>query len=189
MTLALLSTSLLGCNERNALGLPLVRIDSAYLRRERRFTLIGYLVEACHLERAFDEAQARGAVFYDEPFIIENFLTDSLEGPIDWPYWLDRPARLAMVDAYRDGDLRSATPEEIITPYPKSEASDDAEGRIAPIDLGSAFAENAAECSTMASHHSPNTRSDDDPIGPTFTRASNSSCRRRETSANGRATW
>jgi hypothetical protein len=101
-----------------------VRIDSAYLRRERRFTLIGYLVEACHLERAFDEAQARGAVF-----IIENFLTDSLEGPIDWPYWLDRPARLAMVDAYRDGDLRSATPEEIITPYPKSEASDDAEGR------------------------------------------------------------
>lgn len=32
-----------------------------------------------------------------------------------------------MVDAYRDGDLRSATPEEIITPYPKSEASDDAE--------------------------------------------------------------
>lgn len=62
-------------------------------------------------------------------------------------------------------------------------------GGIAPIDLGSAFAENAAECSTMASHHSPDTRSDDDPIGPTFTRASNSSCRRRETSANGRATW
>lgn len=109
------------------LGLPLVRIDSAYLRRERRFTLIGYLVEAWHLERAFDEAQARGAVPYDEPFIIENFLTDSLDGPIDWPYWLDRPARLAMVGAHRNRELRSATPEEIITPYPKSEAADDAE--------------------------------------------------------------
>jgi hypothetical protein len=106
---------------------PLVRIDSAYLRRERRFTLIGYLVEAWDLERAFYEAQERGTVPYDEPFIIENFLSDSLGGAIDWPYWLDHPARLDMVAAYRAGKLRSQTPEEIVTPYPDVGSPDDAE--------------------------------------------------------------
>lgn len=43
-------------------ALPLVRIDSAYLRRERRFTLIGYLLEAWHMERSFDAAQERGEI-------------------------------------------------------------------------------------------------------------------------------
>jgi hypothetical protein len=106
---------------------PLVRIDSAYLRRQRRFTLIGYLLEAWSLERAFYDAQQRGSVPYDEPFIIENFLSDSVTGPIDFPYWLDRPARLEMVAARRAGKLRSQTPEEIITPYPDGNPADDAE--------------------------------------------------------------
>lgn len=108
-------------------GFPLVRIDSAYLHRQRRFTLIGYLLEAWSLERAFSEAQERGSVPYDEPFIIENVLSDSLTGPADFPYWLDRPARLEMVSARRAGKLRSQTPEEIITPYPDGNLADDAE--------------------------------------------------------------
>jgi hypothetical protein len=103
---------------------PLVRIDSAYLRRERRFTLIGYLVEAWNLERGFDEAQADGQIPYDEPFIIENVIADSLSGPADFPYWLDRPARLQMVAARRAGKLLSQTPEEILTPFPDEGASD-----------------------------------------------------------------
>lgn len=109
------------------LGLPLIRIDSQYLRRERRFTLIGYLVEVWHLERAFDEAQRRGHIPHDEPFIPENVIADSLGASPDWPYWLDRPARLAMVDARRAGKLVSQTPEEITTPWPDVEKPDDHE--------------------------------------------------------------
>lgn len=111
------------------LGLPLVRIGSEYLRRERRFTLIGYLVEVWNLERGFTEAQEQGQVPWDEPFMPEVILADSLDLPlkVDFPYWLDRPARLAMVQAKREGKLLSQTPEELITPWPPGDAPDRAE--------------------------------------------------------------
>jgi hypothetical protein len=109
------------------LGLPLVRIGSEYLRRERRFTLIGYLVEVWHLERAFTEAQQRGQIPWDEPFDPALVITDSLWSPIDFPYWLDRPARLAMVTAEREGKLVSPVPEELVTPWPQTGARDEAE--------------------------------------------------------------
>jgi hypothetical protein len=108
------------------LGIPLVQIGSEYLQRQRRFTLIGYLVEVWHLERAFDEAQRRGDIPWDEPFIPENVLADSLDSAVDFPYWLDRPARLRMVDAERAGWLVSRVPEELITPWPTGE-TDEAE--------------------------------------------------------------
>jgi hypothetical protein len=107
--------------------LPLVRIGSEYLQRERRFTLIGYLVEVWHLERTFEEAQQRGEIPWDEPFIPENVLAGSLEAEIDFPYWLDRPARLRMVEAERAGRLVSHTPEQITTPWPASDSTDRAE--------------------------------------------------------------
>jgi hypothetical protein len=106
---------------------PLVRIGSEYLRRERRFTLIGYLVEVWHLERAFDDAQRRGHISWDEPFIPENVLADSLASEIDFPYWLDRPARLRMMAAERAGWLVSPVPEELITPWPAAGETEEAE--------------------------------------------------------------
>jgi hypothetical protein len=109
------------------LGLPLVRIGSEYLRRERRFTLIGYLVEVWHLERAFADAQESGQIPFDEPFIPELVISDSLHSPPDFPFWLDRPARLMMVAARRAGHLISQTPEELITPWPPRGSADSAE--------------------------------------------------------------
>jgi hypothetical protein len=101
-----------------SLGLPLVRIGSEYLRRERRFTLIGYLVEVWQLQRSFDEAQQSGQIPFDEIFAPELVLTDSMFGPINFPYWLERPARLRIIEAERAGRSASHSPEEIITPWP-----------------------------------------------------------------------
>jgi Protein of unknown function (DUF2726) len=107
------------------LGLPLVRIGSEFLRRERRFTLIGYLVEVWHLERAFAEAQSDGRIPWDEPFIPESILAESMESEVEWPYWLDRPARLEMFDAYGAGQLKFYVPEQLTTPWPRGDAPDE----------------------------------------------------------------
>ncbi len=67
------------------LGLPLVRIGSEYLQRERRFTLIGYLVEVWSLERAFASAQESGMIPCDEPFMPQMIIADSVQGESDFP--------------------------------------------------------------------------------------------------------
>ncbi|MEJ7785692.1 MAG: hypothetical protein WKF96_12880 [Solirubrobacteraceae bacterium] len=54
-------------------------------------------------------------------------LADSGSSGADWPYWLDRPARICMVEARRRGRLVSQTPLEIVTPYPDHGLPDDAE--------------------------------------------------------------
>jgi very-short-patch-repair endonuclease len=113
------------------LGLPLVRIGSEYLQRERRFTLIGYLVEVWNLEREFSAAQDQGLIPEDEPFIPEMVvaeIADPVEATkVEWPYWLDRPARLLMVEAASAGRLVSRTPEELVTPWPAPGIPDDVE--------------------------------------------------------------
>lgn len=113
---------------------PLIRIGSSYLSRERRFTLIGYLVEVWHLERAFREAQESGRIPRDEPFdpalVISDSIPDVLNGEplnLDFPYWLERPARLQFVAAEAKGLILARTPEEIVTPWPRHGEPDKAE--------------------------------------------------------------
>jgi Protein of unknown function (DUF2726) len=113
---------------------PVIRIGSAYLERERRFTLIGYLVEVWHLERAFGEAQDSGQIPWDEPFdpmlVVSDSIPDVTKGErakIDFPHWLERPARLQFVTAERDGLVVSRTPEEIVTPWPARDEADESE--------------------------------------------------------------
>lgn len=100
------------------LGLPLVRIGSEFLKRERRFTLIGYLVEVWALERAFSEAQAAGTIPPDEPFMPENVIAESIDSAVSWPYWLDLPARLRVNRAHGEGLVRLPGLEELTTPWP-----------------------------------------------------------------------
>jgi very-short-patch-repair endonuclease len=109
------------------LGLPLVRIGSEYLQRERRFTLIGYLVEMWSFERDFTAAQESGMVPFDEPFMPQMVIASSVDGPRDFPYWLERPARLRMVAVESAGKVVSRTPEELITPWPAHGNPDTAE--------------------------------------------------------------
>ena len=115
---------------------PLIRIGSSYLRRELRFTLIGYLVEVWHLERAFREAQESGQIPWDEPFdpalIVcgSDSIANVMKGErpkLDFPYWLERPARLQFVAAEAKGLVLSRTPEELVTPWPAHGQPDTAE--------------------------------------------------------------
>jgi Protein of unknown function (DUF2726) len=50
------------------LGMPLLRIDAGYLRKVGRFTLIGWLAEVWFLNAAFEAAQERGEIPWDEIF-------------------------------------------------------------------------------------------------------------------------
>ena len=51
------------------LGMPLLRIDSQYLRRIGNFSLIGWLTELWFIYEGWVEAQERVVVPYDEPFL------------------------------------------------------------------------------------------------------------------------
>jgi Protein of unknown function (DUF2726) len=51
------------------LGMPLLRIDSQYLRRIGNFSLIGWLTELWFIYEEWVEAQEKGLVPYDEPFL------------------------------------------------------------------------------------------------------------------------
>ena len=108
----------------NKLGLPLVRIGSEFLKRERRFTLIGYLVEVWALQRAFSEAQAAGTIPWDEPFMPESVVAESTDSTASWPYWLDLPARQRVNQAHAAGMVRLPGLEELTPPWPRGDEPD-----------------------------------------------------------------
>lgn len=99
-----------------ALGLPLVRIDWGYLRRERRFTLIGYLVEAWKIGEDVAALQASGGLPDDEMFTPEDVI-GVLGSDEEWPYWLDQPARRRLLQAFEAGQLHDTWVPEQIYPW------------------------------------------------------------------------
>jgi hypothetical protein len=108
---------------------PLVRIGSSYLQRERRFTLIGYLVEVSQLERSFTEAHESGHIPWDEVFEPALVIADLKEGErpsLDFPYWLERPAPLRFVKAEGEGLVLSRVPDVMVTPWPARDKPDTA---------------------------------------------------------------
>lgn len=107
------------------LGLPLLRIDAAFLRRRRRFTLIGLLIEVWATERAFYAAQETGQIPYDEPFCYFSVLETSRGSGYTWAYSLDEPARTLMVKAHADGLALDWVPEERTSRHPFAETAPD----------------------------------------------------------------
>lgn len=57
-----------------AAGLPLLRINSEFGRKEGKRTLLEYLCDAFYKSVAFEDAQARGAIPQDEPFNHASFI-------------------------------------------------------------------------------------------------------------------
>lgn len=94
------------------LGLRVLRIDSAFLRRHERFTLVGLLVEIWAADRAFAEAQERGEVPHDEPFCYFSVMSTGSRGEWNWVFSIDATARALMVDAFRRGLADTWVPEE-----------------------------------------------------------------------------
>ena len=50
------------------LGMPLIRLNAAYLRKVERFTVLSWLVEMWFIYEGWCEAQAQGQIPQDEPF-------------------------------------------------------------------------------------------------------------------------
>jgi very-short-patch-repair endonuclease len=99
------------------LGLQLLRIDSDFLRRRRRFTLVGWLVEVWAMERAFYEAQRAGGVPHDEPFCYFSVLDPRPDGSSGW-LSLDGEGREQMALAFREGLAPDWVPEERTSRHP-----------------------------------------------------------------------
>jgi Protein of unknown function (DUF2726) len=92
--------------------LPLLRVDETFMRSFRRFTLLGWLIEVWFLHKAWDEAQERGEVPWDEPFCHWSFFeTDSQGRIIDWPYDLAFDAKRFLVGEWNKGTIPRFTPE------------------------------------------------------------------------------
>ena len=82
---------------------PLLRINDNYVSRlYNQRTLLVWIVEVYELQKAFTEAQDRGAIPLDEPFDPMLFITsgDSRE---PFPYWIGRRARLRLLELAKSG--------------------------------------------------------------------------------------
>jgi very-short-patch-repair endonuclease len=93
------------------LGLRVLRIDSSFLKRHGRFTLLGLLVEVWAHERAFYEAQERGQVPHDEPYCYFSVLEPAPGGGWRWAFSVDASARALFARAASEGVLANYVPE------------------------------------------------------------------------------
>jgi Protein of unknown function (DUF2726) len=56
------------------LNMPLIRFDSQYLKQIGSFSLIGWLTELWFIYEDFVEAQKKGIISFDEPFLYFNVI-------------------------------------------------------------------------------------------------------------------
>lgn len=90
---------------------PLLRVNSRYLTRQfRGLDLLTYFVDGWFLEEAFDDAQKKGLVPYDEPFD-PTFIYSSggVEGT-KWPYWLSLDIQMAIKKLHERGRVAQMAP-------------------------------------------------------------------------------
>ena len=91
-------------------GLPLLRITSDLTRREGRWTVLTYLVDAFYMAEAFYEAQERGAIPWDEPFVVSSSIAFDAEGGPTFNS-LDAKALLALNGHAEAGRLPHGSPD------------------------------------------------------------------------------
>jgi hypothetical protein len=90
-----------------------VRITSDYLKPIplRRYTLLGWLVDIWFISQAFDEAQDRGEIPYDEPFCYFAVGEFNDDGTTDFfAYDVAFPTRVKLSLAYKKGLVGSWGP-------------------------------------------------------------------------------
>jgi Protein of unknown function (DUF2726) len=94
--------------KKNALckthGFPLLRIDSRHIERKyQQMSLLAWIMEVRETEIAFDEAQRKGLIPYDEPF---DPLSIWRAGDRLHPFWLSRHARVRWQSLAESGQIR-----------------------------------------------------------------------------------
>lgn len=85
-------------------SLPLLRVKSNHLHRYRSLDLMSWFVDAWFLERAFDEAQERGDIPWEEGFGPMSFM--SVDGK-DYPFWLAKDVQLEILALRKAGKIAS----------------------------------------------------------------------------------
>lgn len=99
---------------RELAGLPMLRIASDFTRREGRWTVLTYLVDAFYVAEAFYEAQARGSIPWDEPFHAVSFVVTGPDGGRAWNS-LDARALEALRRHADAGRLPAGIPDVFMT--------------------------------------------------------------------------
>jgi hypothetical protein len=73
--------------------LPLLRIGAKHVTKKYRgMTLLRWIIEVTELQSAFDDAQAKGQIPYDEAFDPASIASDGTGR--SWPYWLSAEANV-----------------------------------------------------------------------------------------------
>ncbi len=89
---------------------PLLRINSNYIDKQfRGFDLLTYFVEIWFMSAAFDEAQARGDIQYDECFDPACIIMDPDRGG-NWPYWLSADLQVRLQKLVKSGRIYDYIP-------------------------------------------------------------------------------
>ena len=93
---------------------PLLRINSNYIDRQfRGLDLLTYFVEVWFMSVAFDEAQARGDVPYDEFFDPALIIMDPNRKE-RWPYWLSVDLQIRLQKLAESGRIHDYIPSHWI---------------------------------------------------------------------------
>lgn len=86
------------------LELPLLRIDTDFLKQVDRFTIVGYLIEVHGLAEAFYEQQRAGYIAWDDDF--DYWCAVGLEnGRVVQPYDLAAPAKRLIAAMHTAGEI------------------------------------------------------------------------------------
>lgn len=93
---------------------PLLRINARYLpKRYRRMDLLSWFVEAWFMDRAFAEAQDKGLIPPDEPFVPGSVL--AMPGRKErFPLWLSLDARAQITRLHQAGKCYHAAPSSAV---------------------------------------------------------------------------
>ncbi|MFC4133487.1 DUF2726 domain-containing protein [Hamadaea flava] len=102
-------------------GLPLLRITSEFIRRQGRWTVLNYAIEAFYLSEGFFEAQEAGHIPMDEPLFATSFLVPTADGSLGLNA-LDHEARLLLLREYQDLRLPTYAPDVFWTTDPSAGA-------------------------------------------------------------------
>ncbi|MHB1910401.1 MAG: DUF2726 domain-containing protein, partial [Nitrososphaerales archaeon] len=93
----------------------LLRINSLYLDKTYRgVDLLSYFVNAWFLEDAFNDAQTKGILPYDETFDLNSIWFDSGKPDQKWPYWLSLDIQLAFQKLHNVGTIAQPVASHIV---------------------------------------------------------------------------
>jgi hypothetical protein len=87
------------------LNFPILRINSNHLiKKYKSYSLLGWFVEHWFLRKAFDEAQEKGLIPWDEPY--DPMMIFSMGNKIKWPMWLSSDLRIKIKKLHDHGKIQ-----------------------------------------------------------------------------------